>query len=172
MREAHALKTRLKIPLLYGIDAVHGNNNVLGAVIFPHHIGLGATRDAALVEEIGRITAEEMRASGIHWAFAPCICVPRDERWGRTYEGFSEDPELVSELGVAEIRGLQGASLRDRTSVLATAKHYAADGGTAMGTGIGLGPITFPSTSSGAALPRSKSRCPRPSTRSRRPIRP
>lgn len=136
--QQEALKTRLKIPILYGIDAVHGNNNLLGAVVFPHHIGLGATRDAALVEEIGKITAEEVRATGIQWAFSPCICVPRDERWGRTYEGFSEDPELVARLGAAEIRGLQGSDLRSPTSVLATAKHYVADGGTAMGTGVGL----------------------------------
>jgi beta-glucosidase len=136
--QAQSQKTRLKIPILFGIDAVHGNNNLVGAVIFPHHIGLGATRDAALVEEIGRVTAEEVRATGIQWAFSPCVCVPRDERWGRTYEGFSEDPKLVAELGVAEIKGLQGASLRDPGSVLATAKHFAADGGTAMGTGVGL----------------------------------
>jgi beta-glucosidase len=136
--QQEALKTRLKIPILYGIDAVHGNNNLIGAVIFPHHIGLGATRDAALVEEIGKVTAEEVRATGIQWVFSPCICVPRDERWGRTYEGFSEDPQLVARLGAAEIRGLQGSDLSSPTSVLATAKHYAADGGTAMGTGVGL----------------------------------
>src|SRR6185295_538217 len=84
--QARALKTRLKIPILYGVDAVHGHNNVIGAVLFPHHIGLGATRDAKLVQEIGRVTAEEIRATGIQWAFAPCVAVARDERWGRTYE--------------------------------------------------------------------------------------
>ena len=133
--QAHTRNTRLQIPLLYGVDAVHGHSNVLGAVIFPHNIGLGATRNAELVRRISEITAKEMRATGIHWTFAPCICVPRDERWGRSYEGFSEDPELVAELGAAAVRGFQGQSLSDSLSVLATAKHYAADGGTAMGTG-------------------------------------
>ena len=83
--QAHALATRLKIPLLYGVDAVHGNNNVLGAVIFPHNIGLGCTRNAALVEQAARITAEEVRATGINWGFAPCVAVPQDPRWGRTH---------------------------------------------------------------------------------------
>jgi beta-glucosidase len=133
--QARALKTRLKIPLLYGVDAVHGHNNVIGAVVFPHHIGLGATRDAKLVQEIGRITAEEVRATGIQWAFAPCVAVVRDERWGRTYESFSEDPALVAELGEAELLGLQGDDLKDPLRVLACAKHYVGDGGTTFGTG-------------------------------------
>jgi beta-glucosidase len=133
--QAHAYKTRLKIPLLYGIDAVHGHNNVLGAVVFPQNIGLGATRDAALVEQIGKITAEEVRATGIQWVFAPCVTVPQDIRWGRTYEGFSEDPKLVSELGAAAVRGLQGKGLSDPHGVLACAKHYVGDGGTTFGTG-------------------------------------
>src|SRR4030095_7504470 len=97
--QQRALKTRLGIPILFGVDAVHGHNNVLGAVVFPHNIGLGATRDSKLVEEIARLTAEEVRATGIQWAFAPCVAVARDERWGRTYESFSEDPSLVAELG-------------------------------------------------------------------------
>jgi beta-glucosidase len=134
--QAHALKTRLKIPLLYGVDAVHGHSNVIGAVIFPHHVGLGATRDAKLVEQIGRLTALEVRATGINWAFAPCVAVPRDERWGRAYEGYGEDPALVAELGDAEVRGMQGPSLSAATSVLACAKHYVGDGGTTLGTGI------------------------------------
>jgi len=134
--QAHALKTRLKIPLLYGVDAVHGHSNVIGAVIFPHHVGLGATRDAKLVEQIGRLTALEVRATGINWAFAPCVAVPRDERWGRAYEGYGEDPTLVAELGEAEVRGMQGPNLSAPTSVLACAKHYVGDGGTALGTGI------------------------------------
>ena len=133
--QAHASKTRLRIPLLYGVDAVHGHNNVLGAVIFPHNIGLGATRNAALVEKIGQITAEEVRATGIQWVFAPCVAVPQDIRWGRTYEGFSEDPKLVSELGAAAVRGLQGKGLSDPHAVLACAKHYVGDGGTTFGTG-------------------------------------
>ena len=136
--QARARRTRLKIPLLYGIDAVHGHNNVVGAVVFPHNIGLGATRDAALVEEIGRITALEVRATGIEWAFAPCVAVPRDDRWGRTYEGFSEDPDLVARLGAAAVRGLQGARLGARDRVLACAKHFVGDGGTGWGTGTTL----------------------------------
>lgn len=134
--QGHAVRTRLKIPLLYGVDAVHGHNNVLGAVIFPHNIGLGATRNAALVEEIGRVTATEIRATGINWTFAPCLAVPRDVRWGRTYEGFAEDPALVAELGAAAVRGLQHGGLRNPLAVLASAKHFAGDGGTAWGTGM------------------------------------
>ena len=131
-----AKRTRLHIPLIYGIDAVHGNNNVLGAVIFPHNIGLGATRDAELVRRISEITAEEVRAIGVNWAFAPCVCVPQDIRWGRSYEGFSEDPQIVSMLGAAAVRGLQGSDLRDPRHVAATAKHFVGDGGTSVGTGV------------------------------------
>src|SRR5215213_10623516 len=135
-------KTRLRIPLLYGIDAVHGHNNVLNAVIFPHNIGLGCTRNPSLVERAARVTAKEMRATGIHWTFAPCVTVPRDERWGRTYEGFGESPELARDLGEAAVRGFQGKDLSDPLSVLACAKHYAGDGGTAFGTGSFEHPVT------------------------------
>lgn len=128
--QRQALATRLQIPLLYGVDALHGHNNVLGAVIFPHHIGLGCTRDADLVKTIGEITALEVRATGINWTFAPCVTVPQDDRWGRTYEGFSENPELVALLGAAEVAGLQGNSLGDPRRVLACAKHFLGDGGT------------------------------------------
>jgi beta-glucosidase len=128
--QAWALKTRLKIPLMYGIDAVHGHNNVDGAVIFPHNIGLGATRDPDLVRRAQRVTAEEVAGTGIQWVFAPCIAVPRDPRWGRTYEGFGETPELVSEMGAASIRGFQGSDLAEPGSVLACAKHFLGDGGT------------------------------------------
>ena len=128
--QAEALKTRLAIPILYGIDAVHGHGNVLNAVIFPHNIALGCTRDPALVEKIGRITAEEVRATGIQWTFGPCVTVPQDIRWGRTYEGFSEDPSLVATLGEAAVRGLQGTDLSNPLSILACAKHYVGDGGT------------------------------------------
>ncbi len=134
--QAHAVTTRLKIPLLYGVDAVHGHNNVIGAVVFPHNIGLGASRNAQLVEEVSRITAKEVRATGINWAFAPCVTVPRDERWGRTYEGFSEDPALVAELGEAAVRGLQGDDLTSPLRVLACAKHFVGDGGTVFGSGL------------------------------------
>ena len=131
--QKEALGTRLNIPLLYGIDAVHGHNNVKGAVIFPHNIGLGCTRNPKLVEEVGRVTALEVAATGMHWNFAPCIAVPRDERWGRTYEGFGETAELAVMLGPAAIRGLQGADLSETGRVLATAKHFAGDGGTTGG---------------------------------------
>jgi beta-glucosidase len=134
--QAQAVRTRLKIPLIYGIDAVHGNNNVIGAVVFPHNIGLGATRDSALVRRIAEITAEETRAVGPNWAFAPCVCTPQDVRWGRTYEGFSEDPAIVEPLGAAAVRGLQGRDLRDPRRVAASVKHFAGDGGTAVGSGI------------------------------------
>lgn len=129
--QREALGTRLKIPLLYGIDAVHGHSNVIGAVIFPHNVGLGCTRDPELVEEINRITALEVRATGINWNFAPCVTVPRDVRWGRAYEGFGEDPQLSGELGEAAVRGLQGAGLSsDPTRILGCAKHFVGDGGT------------------------------------------
>jgi beta-glucosidase len=133
--QKRAMKTRLGIPLLFGIDAVHGHNNVLGAVIFPHNIGLGCTRNPALVESAARITAEEVRATGINWTFAPCVTVPRDERWGRTYEGFSESPQLVARLGEAAVRGFQQNDLNNPLGVLACAKHFVGDGGTTMGTG-------------------------------------
>jgi beta-glucosidase len=133
--QSHALETRLKIPLLYGVDAVHGHNNVIGAVVFPHNIGLGATRNAKLVEEIGRLTAKEVRTTGVNWAFAPCVAVVRDERWGRTYESFAEEPGLVAELGAAATRGLQAGGLGNPLAVLACAKHYVGDGGTSYKTG-------------------------------------
>jgi beta-glucosidase len=133
--QTHAVKTRLKIPILYGVDAVHGHNNVIGATLFPHNIGLGATGNAKLVEEIGVATAKEVRATGIQWTFAPCVAVVRDERWGRTYESFGEDPKLVATLGEAAVRGLQGSDLANPERVLACAKHFIGDGGTTYGTG-------------------------------------
>ena len=131
--QAWALKTRLKIPLIYGIDAVHGHNNVLGAVIFPHNIGLGATRNPLLVEQAYRNAALEIYGTGMNWTFAPCIAVARNERWGRTYESFGETPELAESLGSAAVRGLQGRNLSDPTCVVACAKHYMGDGGTTNG---------------------------------------
>jgi beta-glucosidase len=132
--QKRALETRLSIPLLYGVDDVHGHNNVLGAVIFPHNIGLGCTRNPALIEKIERITAVEVRATGINWGFAPCVTVPRDIRWGRTYEGYAEEPDGVKELGAAAVRGFQGNDLADPLSILACAKHYVGDGGTTYGS--------------------------------------
>ena len=129
-----SLENDLGIPALYAVDAVHGHNNVQGAVIFPHNIGLGCTRNPSLVERIGRVTAEEVAATGVDWTFAPVIAAARDERWGRTYEAFGETPELGAELGAAMIRGLQGERLgKGAPSVLACAKHFAGDGGTVGG---------------------------------------
>lgn len=131
--QREALSTRLQIPLIYGIDAVHGHNNVVGATIMPHNTGLGAARDPALVEAAGRVTALEVRATGIPWTFAPCLCVTRDERWGRSYESFGEDPALVTALAGAAVVGLQGADPADLSGpakVLTTAKHWVGDGGT------------------------------------------
>jgi beta-glucosidase len=129
------------IPILFGIDAVHGHNNVVGATLFPHNVGLGATRNAELVRRIGAATAAEMRATGIDWTFAPTVAVPRDARWGRTYEGFSSDPAIVASLGAALVEGLQGRvgtpGFLGPTQVLATAKHFIGDGGTTDGVDQG-----------------------------------
>ncbi|MDQ0810975.1 beta-glucosidase [Streptomyces sp. B3I7] len=135
--QLRAQATRFQIPLIYGVDAVHGHNNLAGATIMPHNIGLGATRDPALAGRTGEVTAAEVRATGVPWDFAPCLCVSRDERWGRAYESFGEDPALVKSMETV-IQGLQGrADGRDLDrddKVLATAKHFAADGGTAYGS--------------------------------------
>ncbi len=131
-----ALQTRLAIPLIYGVDSVHGFAHVNGATIFPQNIGLGATRNPELVRQIGQATAEEMLAAGIHWNFAPVVAVPQDIRWGRTYEGFAEDTALVSELGQAYIAGFQSipegypAAPGQEFGAAATAKHFLGDGGT------------------------------------------
>ncbi|WP_369370630.1 glycoside hydrolase family 3 N-terminal domain-containing protein [Promicromonospora sp. Populi] len=135
--QTRALATRLQIPLLYGVDAVHGHGNLTGATILPHNIGLGATRNPLLVARAERMVATETRATGIPWTFAPCVCVARDDRWGRTYESFGEHPALAGVLGAAAIVGFQGTDLDSSRSVLATAKHFAGDGDTAFGTGEG-----------------------------------
>jgi beta-glucosidase len=127
-----ALTSRLGIPLIYGIDAVHGHNNVYGATIFPHNIGLGATRNPALIQQVGAVTASEVAGTGIDWTFAPCLCVARNERWGRTYESFGEHPEIAQSMTTI-ITGFQGSSLNGPGSILATAKHYVGDGGTTGG---------------------------------------
>ena len=133
--QEQALNTRLKIPLIYGIDAVHGHNNVVGATIFPHNIGLGCTNDEKLIKEIAVATAVEIQATGLDWTFAPCLAVAQDERWGRTYESFSEDHDIVTKLGVATVQGYQMGNSLSKKSVLACAKHYVGDGNTVFGTG-------------------------------------
>jgi beta-glucosidase len=135
--QLRAQATRFQIPLIYGVDAVHGHNNLVGATVLPHNIGIGATRDPGLARKAGAVTAAEVRATGIPWDFAPCLCVTRDERWGRSYESFGEDPALVESMETI-IQGLQGArsgkDLADGDKVLATAKHFVGDGGTAYGS--------------------------------------
>jgi beta-glucosidase len=135
-----ALGTRLGIPIIYGIDAVHGNNNVAGATIFPQNVGMGATNDPALVTQECAATALEMNATGIRWSFGPVIAVPQDIRWGRTYEGFSENTDLASKLGTACVKGFQGSSLSADNTSAATAKHFIGDGGTAFGSSTASGP--------------------------------
>ncbi|MGJ3237252.1 MAG: glycoside hydrolase family 3 protein [Anaerolineae bacterium] len=125
-----SLQTRLGIPIIYGVDAVHGHNNLHGATIFPHNIGLGAAGDADLVERIAQATAQELLATNVHWNFAPAVSVPQDIRWGRTYEGYSENTTLVSQLGAAYVRGLQRSTDADEW-VMASVKHFVGDGGTA-----------------------------------------
>jgi beta-glucosidase len=132
--QSQALSTRLGIPLVYGVDAVHGHGGLKGATIFPHHIGLGCTRSPELVQAVARVTAREVAGTGIDWTFGPCIAVPRDERWGRTYEGFGEVPELAESLGAAAVRGFQEAGAAagtvDTSAIMACAKHFLADGST------------------------------------------
>ena len=134
--------TRLGIPLIYGVDAVHGHSNVYGATIFPHNIGLGATRNAALNGEIARITALEVAATGIDWTFAPSVAVARDERWGRTYESYGEHPEIATLMMTEVISGYQNAQPGVPYGILATAKHFIGDGGTTGGTDQGNTQLT------------------------------
>jgi len=126
----------VKVPIIWGIDAVHGNNNIYGATLFPHNIGLGAAHDPALMTRIGQATAQQVRATGITWTFAPTLAVVQNPRWGRTYESYSSDPALVRTYAGAMVRGLQGR-LGSPTSVLATAKHWLGDGGTFHGVDQG-----------------------------------
>lgn len=130
--QKEALSTRLGIPLLFGVDAVHGQNTFEGATIFPHNIGLGATANAALVEKVAAATAVEAQATGFNWVFSPCIAIPYNEKWGRVYEAFSESTTLTQKLTKASIMGHQGR-LSDRATVMATAKHFIGDGATDYG---------------------------------------
>jgi beta-glucosidase len=132
--QSAALDSYLGIPLIYGVDAVHGHSNVVGTVIFPHNVGLGAANNPELMVEIGRVTAQEMIATGIYWNYAPVVAVPQDIRWGRTYEAYSENTDLVSSLAAAYVNGLQGDDLAAPDTVLATPKHFVGDGGTAWGS--------------------------------------
>lgn len=136
----------IAIPIFWGTDAVHGHNNVIGATIFPHNIGLGAMRNPELVRQIGEVTAREIAATGIDWNFAPTLAVVRDDRWGRTYESYSEDPAIVKAYGGKMVEGLQGrantAEFMAADRVIATAKHYIADGGTLGGVDRGDADIT------------------------------
>ncbi|XP_028793086.1 uncharacterized protein LOC114748798 isoform X2 [Neltuma alba] len=147
-----ALESRLGIPLIYGIDAVHGNNSVYGATIHPHNVGLGATRDADLAQSIGAATALEVRASGIHYSFAPCVAVCKDPRWGRCYESYSEDTEIVRKM-TSIVSGLQGQPpqghqhgypfVAGRNKVIACAKHFVGDGGTEKGKNEGNAVLSY-----------------------------
>ncbi|PXA85918.1 1,4-beta-D-glucan glucohydrolase, partial [Caulobacter sp. D5] len=125
---------RTPIPLLFGIDAVHGHNNIVGATIFPHNVGLGAMRDPALIERIGQATAEEVAVAGGDWTFGPTVAVPRDDRWGRSYEGYGEDPEIVASYSGPMTQGLQGKLVPGKPiapgRIAGSAKHFLADGGT------------------------------------------
>jgi beta-glucosidase len=144
--QKQALGTRLGIPLIYGIDSVHGHGTLRGATVFPHDIGLGASRDPHLVSEVEHITAAETRATGPQGVFSPCLCAAQDDRWGRTYESFGENPLLVTELETA-IDGLQGGpgELAHTDRVLATAKHFAGDGDTRYDPAqVGTGRYPYP----------------------------
>ena len=124
------------IPTMWGTDAVHGHNNVIGATLFPHNIGLGAAHNPELVEKIAQITATEVMVTGIDWVFAPTVATVRDDRWGRTYEGYSEDPEIVKLYAASVVKGLQGHADDDFLGddrVISTVKHFIGDGGTVAG---------------------------------------
>lgn len=145
--QKYALNSRLAVPIIYGTDAVHGHNNVYGSTVFPHNVALGATRSGELVRRIGAATALEVRATGIQWAFAPCVAVCKDPRWGRCYESYSEDPKIVCNMASSIVSGLQGTLpeqhpigypfLDGRTNVIACAKHFVGDGGTHRGINEG-----------------------------------
>ena len=134
--QSETLKNRLGIPLIYGIDAVHGHNNVYGATIFPQNIGLGATNNSDLVFEVSKATSLEVAATGIDWTFSPCLSSPEDYRWGRTYEGFSSDPKIVENLGRSAVEGYQSVVTDTGKKIVACAKHFIGDGNTEFGTGM------------------------------------
>jgi beta-glucosidase len=131
----------LGIPILYGLDAVHGNNNVKGATVFPHNIGLGAANDTQLIKQIAQVTAKEVLATGVDWTFAPNLAVARDYHWGRNHESFSEDPAIVNNYATKIVQGLQG--VLSEASVMACAKHFVGDGGTHHGVDHGDTQLSF-----------------------------
>ena len=141
MASMEADAEHLAIPLIYGVDAIHGHANVLGATVFPHNIGLGASRDPDLIERIAAVTAREILATGVDWTFAPTLAVARDDRWGRTYESYAEDPSVVVEYAGRFVRGMQGDLGDD--SVVACAKHWVGDGGTRFGMDQGETTLSF-----------------------------
>ena len=156
------------IPMIWGIDAMHGHSNIVGAVLFPHNVGLGATRNPKLLADIARLTAEQVRTTGIEWTFAPTVTVPQDDRWGRTYEGYSEDPNVVASYAGVFVKGLQGdpasPDFLKGTHVISSTKHFLADGGTENGRDQGDAKI--PETSCATSTTRATSR------RSKRACRP
>jgi len=133
---------KVQVPVIWGIDAMHGNSNMYGATLFPHNIGLGAAHDAKLIGEMAKSVAKAVRATGIDWVFAPTLAVVRDDRWGRTYESFSEDAAIVKEYSGVYVKGLQG-DLKSDNTVVATAKHFVGDGGTAEGKDRGVNQSTM-----------------------------
>ena len=141
VKMADALDASSKIPLLWGTDAVHGHSNVYGATLFPHNIGLGAAHDPELVQEIGQATGKAVRATGVNWAFAPTIAIVENERWGRSYESFSSDPQLVRAYAAAYTTGLQG-DFTKASNVVATAKHFMGDGATDNGINEGVSTVS------------------------------
>lgn len=140
--QSQALKTRLGIPLLIAVDAVHGQNTFEGAVIFPHNIGMAATGNMDLIKRAAQVTAEEIAGTGFNWTFSPCIAMPQHEHWGRVYEGYTEDRDLTTAAVIASVQGHQGSSLANRNTVAATAKHFIADGATDGGVEGGNATMT------------------------------
>ena len=144
-----SINSNTGIPVIWGTDAVHGHNNVFGATIFPHNIGLGASNNSQLIRKIGEITAKEVLATGIDWIFAPTVAVPRNDRWGRTYEGYSEEPSIVKSFAAPMIYGIQGqnTTVFNDHHLVATVKHFVGDGGTLDGVDQGNNCLLYTSPS-------------------------
>jgi len=140
--QKYALSTRLGIPLLIAVDAIHGQNTFEGAVIFPHNIGMAATRNLQLIKRAAEVTALEVAGTGFNWTFSPCIAMPQHEHWGRVYEGYTEDRDLTTAAVIASVQGHQGLSLAHRDTIAATVKHFIADGATDGGVEGGNASMT------------------------------